>query len=85
MYSFFVRALLIVFALWVLRRVLGMLFGEPQKQDQTRREDKRISSNKTVRDPVCGMYMDPRLAVRLEGKNETFYFCSDECRKKYLA
>jgi len=39
----------------------------------------------TVKDPVCGMYMDPRLAIRLEFKNGSFYFCSDECRQKFLS
>ena len=37
-----------------------------------------------VKDPVCGMYMDSRLAVRLEGDKEVLYFCSEDCRKKYL-
>ena len=37
-----------------------------------------------VKDPVCGMYMDPRLAVKYEIKNGTFYFCSENCKKKFL-
>jgi YHS domain-containing protein len=85
MFSFFIRALLVISALWLVRRILGMLFGEPRKQAQPRREEKINSSSKMVRDPVCGMYMDPRLALRLEDKKEIFYFCSEECRRKYLA
>lgn len=38
-----------------------------------------------VRDPVCGMYMDPRLAVRMEVKTGSVYFCSDECQRKFLS
>jgi YHS domain-containing protein len=37
-----------------------------------------------VKDPVCGMYMDSRLAVRMEDRKEVVYFCSEECRKKYV-
>jgi YHS domain-containing protein len=39
----------------------------------------------TVKDPVCGMYMDPRLAIRQEEGGESLFFCSEECRQKYLA
>ena len=85
MFSFLLRLLLIISALWIVRRFLGMLFGEPQKQAQPRREEMSSPGSKMVRDPVCGMYMDPRLELRLENKQGTFYFCSDECRRKYLA
>ena len=37
-----------------------------------------------VRDPVCGMYMDQRLAVAYEKKNGVFYFCSEECKNRFL-
>ena len=37
-----------------------------------------------VKDPVCGMYMDPRLAVTLKKNNGVFYFCSEECKNKFL-
>ena len=30
------------------------------------------------------MYMDPRLAVRIENRNEIVYFCSEQCKKKFL-
>jgi YHS domain-containing protein len=38
-----------------------------------------------VKDPVCGMYMDSRLAVRFEEGGETVFFCSEECKSKFLA
>ncbi len=85
MVSFFVRALLVIFVLWIARRVLGMLFGEPRKRPGSEGNQMAGAGNKMVRDPVCGMYLDPRLGVRLEQKKETLYFCSDECRRKYLA
>ena len=81
MFSFFLRALIFLLALWLVRRFLGSLFGEPAQKPPPRREE----GAKTVRDPVCGMYMDPRLAVRVENKKGTFYFCSEECRRRYLA
>jgi len=31
------------------------------------------------------MYMDPRLAVHMQHNRKEVYFCSDECRQKFLA
>ena len=37
------------------------------------------------RDPVCGMAVDPKTAeFRVERDGATTYFCSDNCRSKYL-
>ncbi len=39
-----------------------------------------------IRDPVCGMVVDPRTAsFRVEHDGETKYFCSERCKSKYLA
>lgn len=37
-----------------------------------------------VKDPVCGMYMDSRLAIRLQRNRDDIYFCSETCKQKYL-
>jgi YHS domain-containing protein len=36
-----------------------------------------------VKDPVCGMYMDPRLAIRLPNRKGDIFFCSEACRRRY--
>ncbi len=37
-----------------------------------------------VRDPVCGMLLDPAVApASLDGGSETLYFCSRGCRQEY--
>jgi Cu+-exporting ATPase len=39
----------------------------------------------TVRDPVCGMEIDPQNAAASAVRNgETFYFCSQRCRDEFL-
>ena len=43
-------------------------------------------TSQTVRDPVCGMLIDPEsVAARLERAGETFHFCSTHCRDRFLA
>lgn len=40
----------------------------------------------TVKDPVCGMTIDPGTAfVTREHEGQTFYFCSQECVNKFDA
>ncbi len=36
-------------------------------------------------DPICGMTVDERTAISAERDGETFYFCSEGCRRKFLA
>jgi len=37
-----------------------------------------------TKDPICGMTVDEATALRAESHGETFYFCSDHCRQKFL-
>jgi uncharacterized protein len=86
MYSLLLRLFLFLSAFWLFRKLLAFFMGSsPQKGNSNSWKECARPSNDTVKDPVCGMYMDPRLAIRLESKDKLLYFCSDECRQKYLA
>ncbi len=38
----------------------------------------------TVKDPVCGMDIDPKTATnKSEYKGQTYYFCSPGCKKDF--
>jgi Cu+-exporting ATPase len=40
----------------------------------------------TVKDPVCGMTVDPQMAkYRAEHDGQTYYFCSARCHEKFVA
>ncbi len=40
----------------------------------------------TVRDPVCGMDIDPATAAaKSEYKGQTYYFCAPGCKKAFDA
>ena len=41
--------------------------------------------NGTSIDPVCNMKVDKESALSAEHNGQTFYFCSDHCRQKFLA
>jgi P-type Cu2+ transporter len=38
-----------------------------------------------VKDPVCGMTVDPKTALRLESGGTTWYFCSEHCKQAFLS
>ncbi len=39
-----------------------------------------------VKDPVCGMEVDPKKAARhTEHNGKTYYFCSEGCLKRFQA
>ncbi|MGC8660135.1 MAG: YHS domain-containing protein [Desulfomonilaceae bacterium] len=40
--------------------------------------------NQMVKDPVCGTYILARDAKSLRVDGETYYFCSDDCRKRFV-
>jgi YHS domain-containing protein len=80
--SILFRILGLFFLVWVFQRVLSLFLGA--SKSNRAKDNSAGASNHMVKDPVCGMYMDSRLAVRLDRKSEEFYFCSEECRQKYL-
>ncbi len=81
MITILLRILAFLWVLWLLRRLLGLFYkgkAGPAKANPTKAEPKNM-----VKDPVCGMYMDPRLALRLQQRDEEVFFCSEECRRRF--
>ena len=81
MTTFVFRILLFILAIWVIWQLLATFLGK-NKTSVSRK--KSASGGNMVKDPMCGMYMDPRLAVKHETKTGIFYFCSEECKKRFL-
>jgi YHS domain-containing protein len=47
---------------------------------------KAMNESKSVtKDPICGMTVDERTALHAERDGQTFYFCGDHCRQKFLS
>lgn len=73
----FLLILAIVRAVWRLGK--GVLEGAGY-----RRVDGPVKVGvKLERDPVCGTYVSPSKAPALRVGGETFYFCSDKCRRQW--
>jgi len=76
------RILALALIVWMIRQVLASIqgFGKDLSKKPPAKE-----TGVMVKDPVCGMYLDSRLAVRLCGRDKDVYFCSEKCRAKYLS
>jgi hypothetical protein len=68
---FLVVLFLVLFVARVLRLWLGLIL-------RTRRT--RTLEGEMVRDPVCGVWIDRRLAVEAAARNGTVPVCSEACR-----
>lgn len=70
---FVILFLVVVLVLrWVLR-ALG-LGPKPPREER---------AAQLKRDPICGMFVDPRVSLAEPGPGETLYFCSEPCRQEY--
>jgi Cu+-exporting ATPase len=49
-------------------------------------EERKEKQMETVKDPVCGMEIDPGTAAASEEhEGTTYYFCSEACHQKFIA
>jgi uncharacterized protein len=82
MYKILLPIVLLIFMIDLIRRLFATFAKISRKSES---QDKSNNApNPMVKDPICGMYMDSRLAVRIDSRRKVVYFCSEECKDKYL-
>ena len=79
--AFWIRLLIVAAVVLLVLRRLRLLVGAARPRAHV----PPTSHGSMVRDPVCGMHLDPALAVRVNRGREAYFFCSEECRKTFLA
>jgi YHS domain-containing protein len=79
------RVILIFILLIIVARIFWRVIDAVIEgaSGQPRRQVKR--GVKLERDPVCGTYVKPGAALSLTAGGSTHYFCSEKCRREYLA
>jgi hypothetical protein len=79
------RAVLLVFALFALLivlRGLRIFFEAVRRQGpRSRPPSPPVREGDMVRDPVCGTWIDRRLALSVRRGDETLSVCSEGCRR----
>ena len=77
-----IRILFFAFIIWLIRHFLITI----RDFKRTRPVKKPLEETGImVKDPVCGIYLDQKLAVRFDERDMSVYFCSETCKSKYLS
>jgi len=82
---FLVWVVVVVWVVSLIRRLFRELSAGQKRSNRDIDVPSDAITQKLVRDPVCGMHLAPGLALVAKKGGETFYFYSDECRKKYFS
>ena len=78
------RLIIILGLLYVAYRLIkSILPPASQQQDRANPEAGEIA-DEMVQDPVCGVFLPRREAIRANRSDDEIYFCSNECKTKYL-
>ena len=74
---------------WVVK-LLGRAMSNPGRQAQPDgagagvNDQAALPGKHLVKDPVCGMHVAQELALPATANGETQYFCSEDCRSKFV-
>jgi YHS domain-containing protein len=86
--------LITVVLITVLKSIVGIVlkgFAEAMKSGSTgpgappRPSGQFPLTGELKKDPVCGTYIAAATAIQEKVGGQTFHFCSQECRDKYVA
>ncbi len=83
----------LVVAISVLRGIIGIilkgigdLLSPRSSQPSARRPSNQVPlTGELKKDPACGTYIAAASSIHETVGGETFYFCSRQCRDKYVA
>ncbi|MEK7828703.1 MAG: transcriptional regulator [Deltaproteobacteria bacterium] len=77
------RILIYIILIFLLYRII-MAFLYPKKTPMPQKDKTVPQGDEMVLDPVCQSYYPKAEALRVRNGNEITYFCSEECRGKFL-
>jgi YHS domain-containing protein len=74
-----VRVFILLAAFWLIRGLVRTLIKAWIRPSTALPPPERLE-----RDPVCGTYIVAEGALKISRDNEQHFFCSTQCRDKYL-
>ena len=83
----FLRIVVPLLVLWLVRNLLQSIFGGRSRVvSRSPRPSPPVSTGGELKkDPVCGTYVSEDTAVIKRINGETVHFCSPACRDKYVS
>jgi YHS domain-containing protein len=76
--------LIVSWSVSLLRRIVNSMGAAANDRQQPIDVPSDAASRKLVRDPVCGMHLTERLAIVERSGGEPVFFCSEQCRDKFM-
>jgi len=76
--------ILLVVGYLCYRMLKKWILSGPQSQDQVSPGARGEIDGIMIQDPVCGVYFSKENAISARVNGREVYFCSPECRDKYL-
>lgn len=85
-----IRYLWLAVVVWLFAKLLGFIFRRASQSAQQAQQPGMQTPDAhrpqpLHRDPVCGTYVAGEISKTLELSGHVLHFCSEECRKRYLA
>jgi len=87
----FVYLILTIFAITLIRAVIGLIgkavaqLFEPEggESERVSMKDKSPKAGELVQDPVCGIYVSTQTKLTKTSNGEVYHFCSEKCMEKF--
>lgn len=80
-----IRIILLAVLCYILYRLVKSLLLPPsQKFGKQAGQGGKIITDEMVSDPYCNVYIPKQDAIKTKIAGKTLFFCSKECKKKYL-
>lgn len=87
MFRFLIYVLVTLFAITILRSIVSTIlrgFSELIQSRPTPSQGVPLTGE-LKKDPMCGTYTAAATSIQQTIRGQTFYFCSPQCRDKYVA
>ncbi len=81
---FFFWVLIVSWGISLLRRLLTSVGVADANRSAPIDVPNNVVARKLLRDPVCGMHVAENLALMERSGGQNVYFCSEDCRNKFL-
>jgi YHS domain-containing protein len=85
MYGGLIRIFLYGVLIYLVIRIVGFFTSIGRRSETApRRETRGNTYGAMVKDEVCNTYLPREEAIRMKYKGKEYFFCSEECRRKFL-
>lgn len=82
----FVRFLIYLLLIYLLYKIIkSVRLLTPEKHENYESASSSTEGEDLVEDPVCHTYIPVSQACKKEISGKNYYFCSEQCSKKYVS